>query len=285
MFEIDLALKTLVEREGSDLHVKVDSPPIARMHGELIPLEGFGQLSSEDTERAFKEIAEPRSLAEFEEDGEADFSYALGGVSRFRVNCFKQRGSISIVCRAIPFEIRSIEQLGMPDVVRQLAEEQRGIILVTGTTGSGKSTTLAAMIDHINQTRARHIVTLEDPIEYLHPDKHSIVNQREVGFDTKSFGRAMRRIDGIAPAAVFRVVQLPAERFGELMLSQIIEPGGADFWFIGEKPCDFGRGVDGIDQVFTVDGAKKSPRVFHRDRRVEFCLWKLAQKYRDMRGQ
>jgi twitching motility protein PilT len=194
MFEIDLALKTLVEREGSDLHVKVDSPPIARMHGELIPLEGFGQLGAEDTERAFKEIAEPRSLGEFEEDGEADFSYALAGVSRFRVNCFKQRGSISIVCRAIPYEIRSIDELGLPEVVRTLSEEPRGIVLVTGTTGSGKSTTLAAMIDHINRTRSRHIVTLEDPIEYLHKDKLSIVNQREVGADTKSFGRAMRRV-------------------------------------------------------------------------------------------
>src|ERR1700742_1542247 len=194
MFEIDLALKTLVEREGSDLHIKVDSPPIARMHGELLPLEGFGQLGPEDTERAFKEIAEPRSLAEFEEDGEADFSYALAGVSRFRVNCFKQRGSISIVCRAIPYEIRSIDELGLPEVVRTLAEEPRGIVLVTGTTGSGKSTTLAAMIDHINRSRARHIITLEDPIEYLHADKRSIVNQREVGSDTKGFGRAMRRV-------------------------------------------------------------------------------------------
>jgi twitching motility protein PilT len=194
MFEIDKALRTLVEREGSDLHIKVDSPPIARMHGELVPLEGFGVLSAADTEKAFHDIAEVRSLTEFEEDGEADFSYALQGVSRYRVNCFKQRGAISIVCRAIPFEIRSIEELGLPEVVQKLAEEQRGIVLVTGTTGSGKSTTLAAMIDHINRTRANHIVTLEDPIEYLHEDKASIVNQREVGADTKSFGRAMRRV-------------------------------------------------------------------------------------------
>ena len=194
MFDIASALKTLVEREGSDLHVKVDSPPIARMHGELIPLEGFGQLSAEDTEQGFRDMAEPRSVAEFEEDGEADFAYALPGVSRFRVNVFKQRGSTSIVCRAIPFEIRSIDDLGLPEVVRSLAEEARGIVLVTGTTGSGKSTTLAAMIDHINQTRARHVITLEDPIEYLHPDKRSIINQREVGSDTKGFGRAMRRV-------------------------------------------------------------------------------------------
>jgi twitching motility protein PilT len=194
MFEIASALRTLVEREGSDLHVKVDSPPVVRMHGELIALEGFGVLSAEDTEKAFRDIAEARSVVEFEEDGEADFSFALPDVSRFRVNVFKQRGAISIVCRAIPFEIRSIDELGLPDVVRDLADEQRGIVLVTGTTGSGKSTTLAAMIDHINRTRAQHIITLEDPIEYLHADKRSIVNQREVGSDTKGFGRAMRRV-------------------------------------------------------------------------------------------
>ncbi|MGA8746986.1 MAG: type IV pilus twitching motility protein PilT [Solirubrobacterales bacterium] len=194
MFDIDSALSTLVEREGSDLHIKVDSPPILRVHGQLTQLEGHPALTAEDTEKAFHDIAEVRSLTEFEEDGEADYSYAIPGLARFRVNTFKQRGSISIVCRAIPFEIRSIEALGLPQVVRTLAEEARGIVLVTGTTGSGKSTTLAGMIDHINETRGRHIVTLEDPIEYLHSDKRSIVNQREVGADTKSFGRAMRRV-------------------------------------------------------------------------------------------
>ncbi|MGB7588794.1 MAG: PilT/PilU family type 4a pilus ATPase, partial [Solirubrobacterales bacterium] len=194
MFDIDSALRTLVERGGSDLHVKVAAPPTIRLHGELMPLEGHEPLSGEDTEKAFHDIAEVRSLTEFEEAGEADFSYAIPNLSRFRVNTFKQRGETSIVCRAIPFEIRSVEELGLPDIVRKLAEEQRGIILVTGTTGSGKSTTLAAMIDHINRTRAHHIVTLEDPIEYLHEDKGSIVNQREIGSDTASFARAMRRV-------------------------------------------------------------------------------------------
>jgi twitching motility protein PilT len=194
MFEIDSALRTLVEREGSDLHVKVGAPPTVRLHGELMPLEGYQPLSAEETAQAFQNIAEPRSLAEFEEAGEADFSYALEGVSRFRVNAFKQRGTTSIACRAIPFKIRSVDELGLPPVVTTLAEEQRGIILVTGTTGSGKSTTLAAMIDHINRNQAHHIVTLEDPIEYLHEDKGSIVNQREVGSDTEGFGRAMRRV-------------------------------------------------------------------------------------------
>ena len=194
MFEIDSALRTLVERDGSDLHLKVATPPIVRLHGELSHLEGYQPLTPEETERAFHEIAEARSLTEFEEDGEADFSYSIPDLARFRVNAFKQRGSISIVCRAIPFEIRSIDALGLPEVVRSLAEESRGIILVTGTTGSGKSTTLAAMIDHINRTRSRHIVTLEDPIEYLHTDRRSIVNQREVGSDTDSFAGAMRRV-------------------------------------------------------------------------------------------
>src|SRR3954471_12295039 len=194
MFDIDSALRTLVERGGSDLHVKVGVPPTVRLHGELCPLEGCEALEPKDTEQAFHDIAEVRSLTEFEESGEADFSYAIPGLSRFRVNTFKQRGAISIVCRAIPFEIRSVDELGLPPVVTKLAEEQRGIILVTGTTGSGKSTTLAAMIDHINRTRTDHIITLEDPIEYLHEDKGSIVNQREVGSDTESFGRAMRRV-------------------------------------------------------------------------------------------
>jgi twitching motility protein PilT len=194
MFDIDSALRTLIERDGSDLHVKAGVPPTARLQGELAPLEGYQPLMPEDTEQAFRGMAEGRSVTEFEECGEADFSYSIKGLSRFRVNAFKQRGSISIVCRAIPFDIRSVDELGLPPVVTKLAEEQRGIILVTGTTGSGKSTTLAAMIDHINRNRTDHIVTLEDPIEYLHPDKNSIVNQREVGSDTESFARAMRRV-------------------------------------------------------------------------------------------
>ena len=194
MFDIDTALRALVEAGGSDLHVKVAAPPIVRVNGDLQALEGYEPLKPEDTEKAFHDIAEVRSLTEFEEDGEADFSYAIPNVARYRVNTFKQRGSISIVCRAIPYGIRTIDELGLPEIVRTLAEQPRGIVLVTGTTGSGKSTTLAAMIDHINQTRSRHIVTLEDPIEYLHRDKRAIINQREVGADTKSFARAMRRV-------------------------------------------------------------------------------------------
>jgi twitching motility protein PilT len=195
MFSIDHALRYLAEQEGSDLHVKVPAPPIVRIHGELLPIEGQPGLTAEDTERALNDILDdPRLLEEFEREGEVDFAYAIPGVSRFRVNAFRQRGSVSIACRAIPFQVRTIADLGLPPVIRELAEQPRGIILLTGTTGSGKSTTLAAMVDHINSTEARHIVTLEDPIEYQHRDKRSIINQREVGQDTESFARAMRRV-------------------------------------------------------------------------------------------
>jgi twitching motility protein PilT len=193
-FDVDAALAYVVEREGSDLHIKVDSAPIVRVFGDLWALKGTEPLSPDDTEKALHAIADERHLAEFEEHSEVDFSYELPGVSRFRVNAFRQRGAISIAMRAIPFQVRTIDDLGLPEVVRTLAEEPRGIILLTGTTGSGKSTTLAAMIDHINSTRARHIVTMEDPIEYLHRDKLSIINQREVGADTASFARAMKRV-------------------------------------------------------------------------------------------
>jgi twitching motility protein PilT len=195
MFNIESALREVVELDGSDLHIKVGSPPIVRADGQLRPLEGSEPLREEDTERALEMILRDEDRRkEFSEIGEADFAYTIRGVSRFRVNAFRQRGSVSIACRVIPYQVRTIEELALPDVIRQLAEEPRGIILLTGTTGSGKSTTLAAMIDHINSTRARHIVTLEDPIEYLHRDKESIINQREVGVDTESFARAMRRV-------------------------------------------------------------------------------------------
>jgi len=203
MFNIDDALRYLVEREGSDLHVKVPSPPIARIDGQLRPVEGIGPLEPDDTEGALRQILDdPGLLEEFDKEGEVDFAYSIPGLSRFRVNAFRQRGSVSIACRAIPFQVRTIDDLGLPPVIRRLAEEQRGIVLLTGTTGSGKSTTLAAMIDHINSTCSNHIITLEDPIEYLHLDKLSIINQREVGSDTESFGRAMRRVLRQDPDAI-----------------------------------------------------------------------------------
>ena len=194
-FRVDDALRHVVESDGSDLHLKVGAPPLIRVHGALSAIPGAEKLAPDDTEEALRTlIGALPARSEFDEEGEADFSYSIPRLSRFRVNAFRQRGSISIVCRAIPYQVRTIEDLGLPAAIRALAEERRGIILLTGTTGSGKSTTLAAMIDHINETRAEHVITLEDPIEYLHSDKRSIINQREVGSDTRSFARAMRRV-------------------------------------------------------------------------------------------
>jgi twitching motility protein PilT len=195
MFEIDECLRYLIQVEGSDLHLKVLLAPTVRVHGHLTQIEGQEPLTQDDTSAALRQIlTEPEKLEEFDKDGEVDFAYAISGLARFRVNAFRQRGSISIVCRAIPFTIRSVKDLNLPPVISELADEERGIVLLTGTTGSGKSTTLAAIVDHINQARAKHIVTIEDPIEYLHRDKKSIINQREVGFDTASFQRALRRV-------------------------------------------------------------------------------------------
>jgi twitching motility protein PilT len=195
MLDIDACLRHLVQVGGSDLHLKVPSPPLTRLDGELVPIPGFEVLTPQDTEHAvFQMLTDKDKLQEFSDEREVDFAYSIEGTGRFRVNAFHQRGAVSIVCRAIPFNIRTIDELALPSVIRDLAEEERGIILVTGTTGSGKSTTLAAMIDHMNETQSRHIVTIEDPIEFLHRDKRSILNQREVGQDTHSFKRALRRV-------------------------------------------------------------------------------------------
>jgi twitching motility protein PilT len=193
--DLHFCLGHLIDKGGSDLHLKVPAPPVMRVDGEMRPIDGLASLTPEDTERAVREMLhDPDKLHEFTEEGEVDFAYSIPGVARFRCNAFRQRGSVSIVIRAIPVSIKTIDQLRLPGVVRELAEEERGIVLLTGTTGSGKSTTLAAMIDHINSTRRRHIVTVEDPLEFLHEDKQSIINQREVGMDTGSFKRALRRV-------------------------------------------------------------------------------------------
>jgi twitching motility protein PilT len=194
-FDVKAALRYLVQAGGSDLHLKVPSPPMIRVDGELRPIDGAAPLGPEDTEHAVHEMLhDPVKLQEFTADHEVDFSFAIEGLARFRVNAFRQRGYVSLVCRAIPVSIRTIDELNLPPVIRELAEEERGIVLLTGTTGSGKSTTLAAMVDHINSTRSRHVVTIEDPIEFLHNDKRSVINQREVGMDTASFKRALRRV-------------------------------------------------------------------------------------------
>jgi twitching motility protein PilT len=195
MFDVEQALRYVIETNGSDLHMKVPSPPLIRTQGTLVAIPGAEPLTPTDTETILaKLLSNPKKLQEFAEDNEVDFSYSIPGLARFRVNAFRQRGSVSLVCRAIPVEIKSAQELLLPDVITELADEERGIILLTGTTGSGKSTTLAAIIDRINTSVAKHIVTIEDPVEFLHRDKQSIINQREVGEDTGSFARALRRV-------------------------------------------------------------------------------------------
>jgi twitching motility protein PilT len=231
MFDVKQALRKLVDKEGSDLHLKVDSQPLYRVQGDLAVDEGADTLTAEDTECALRELLSDESkLEEFAQDHEVDFSFEISEVARFRINAFLQRGVISMACRAIPHRISTIEELSLPPVVRELAEEERGIVLLTGTTGSGKSTTLAAMIDHMNFTMNKHIVTIEDPIEFVHTDKRSAINQREVGMDTSSFKRALRRVLRQDPDVILvgemrdeETVQtaLSAAETGHLVLSTI----------------------------------------------------------------
>jgi twitching motility protein PilT len=192
---VEQALEYLVTKGGSDLHLTAGSSPLVRLHGGLTPIPGTPELTAEDTQEVLDSfLSDPEKKQEFKEDNEVDFSFELDGVARFRVNAYRQRGSVSMVLRAIPFTIKTIGELDLPPVVEKLAGEERGLILVTGATGSGKSTTLASIIDHINSSASKHIVTIEDPIEFLYSNKKSIVSQREVGVDTASFGRALRRV-------------------------------------------------------------------------------------------
>jgi twitching motility protein PilT len=194
---LDIAdtLTQLVEAGGSDLCLKVGNRPLIRVDGELRWLDSTApELASADTMEVLHSILPDARMKEFETLHEIDFAHSVQNVARFRVNAYVQRGSVSMVFRVVPYAIRSLSELGMPDVIRKLAEEERGIILVTGTTGCGKSTTLAAMIEHINETAFKHIITIEDPIEYLHHDRRSAIDQREVGTDTDSFEIALRRV-------------------------------------------------------------------------------------------
>jgi twitching motility protein PilT len=194
MAEIDGLLQIMTERGSSDLHVKVGSPPAIRLNGKLVVLRDLPSLTPEQTLALAVGMMSDAQRATFEQACEADFAYSLSGVGRFRVNVFHQRGSVGMTLRRVATDRAGIEDLGLPPVIRQLADEPRGLILVTGTAGSGKTTTLAAMIDHINSTREGHIVTIEDPIEVLHQDKKCIVNQREIGIDTDSYEDALRHV-------------------------------------------------------------------------------------------
>ncbi len=192
MKDIKDLLRTAVEMKASDLHLKVGSPPIVRLYGNLTPLQSEERLTYEDTLKMSLEVMSQGQREAFKKKNDLDFAYSVPGLGRFRCNVFVQRGAVGMVFRSIPMKIPTVEELNLPKVLYKIAGYERGLILVTGATGSGKSTTLAALIDNVNINRTANIVTIEDPIEYLHRDKRGIINQREVGTDTLSFSVALR---------------------------------------------------------------------------------------------
>jgi len=233
--DINDLLRKTVENDASDLHICAGVPPIIRVYGDLINLNE-PVLTPHDCVQLAKQCLSSRMYERFLEVGEVDASYSVPGVARFRVNVFKQRGTCAIAFRAIPTEVPSIEQLGLPGLVYDLAMKQRGLVLVTGPTGHGKSTTLAAMINYINSKRRCHIVTIEDPIEYLHRHNKSIINQREIGSDTKSYANALRAVLREDPDVILIgemrdqetiATALTAAETGHLVLSTLHTVGAA----------------------------------------------------------
>jgi twitching motility protein PilT len=190
--KIDDFFTALVQREGSDLHLKVGRPPLMRIKGELLPTE-YPVIGKEEMKKLLLPMLTEMQIKKLENEREIDFSYLVEGLARFRGNIFHQMGSLGAVFRVIPVQIMTIDELKLPQVLKELIFRNQGIILVTGPTGSGKSTTLAAMIDYLNMNRSDHIITIEDPVEFVHRDKKCVINQREVGFDTRSFSEALKR--------------------------------------------------------------------------------------------
>ncbi len=228
--DINELLKKASALGASDLHIKVGSPPVIRINGELSPFPDTKRLTNDDAVKIALSVMSPAQRDMFKKKNDLDLAYSVSGLGRFRVSVFIQRGTIGLVFRVIPMKILGIEELNLPVVLKKIALEPRGMILVTGTTGSGKTTTLASMIDYINDNKTEHIITIEDPIEYLHRDKRSIVNQREVGSDTESFSKALRAALRQDPDVVlvgemrdFETIQtaLVAAETGHLVLSTL----------------------------------------------------------------
>ena len=193
MIDIDAVLKELVARRGSDLHLKVGRPPLMRLSSELLPSE-FAPLAAEDMREAILKVVGPDNLERLAHESELDSSYEIAGLARFRVNVFKERGRFSLVARVVPLTIPTIDGMGLPAVLKDIVQAAQGLVLVTGPTGSGKSTTLASLINHINETQALNMITIEDPIEFIYEDKKSVVRQRQLGTDVKSLSEALRRV-------------------------------------------------------------------------------------------
>jgi twitching motility protein PilT len=228
--DINELLKKASALRASDLHIKVGSPPVLRIFGELTPLTSEKKLAHEDAMNIALAVMTPGQAEIFKKKNDMDLAYSVPGLGRYRCNVFMQRGTVGLVFRVIPVKIPTIEELYLPEVIKKLSMEQRGLIIVTGTTGSGKSTTLAAMIDLMNSMRTEHIMTIEDPIEYLHRDKKCIINQREIGSDTESFSKALRQALRQDPDIIlvgemrdFETIQtsLVAAETGHLVLSTL----------------------------------------------------------------
>lgn len=228
--DINELLKKAHSLQASDLHIKVGSPPILRIFGELTPLTSENKVAHEDAIKLAMSVMNPGQAEVFKKKNDIDLAYSVPGLGRFRCNIFRQRGTVGLVFRVIPTRIPTIDELNLPEVIKKISMEQRGLILVTGTTGSGKSTTLASIIDQINSMRTEHIMTIEDPIEYLHRDKKSIINQREIGGDTESFSKALRQALRQDPDIIlvgemrdFETIQtsLVAAETGHLVLSTL----------------------------------------------------------------
>jgi len=228
--DINELLKKASALQASDLHIKVGSPPVLRIFGELTPLTSEKRLAHEDAMKIALAVMTPGQAEIFKKKNDIDLAYSVPGLGRYRCNIFMQRGTVGLVFRVIPIKIPTIDELYLPEVIKKLSMEQRGLIIVTGTTGSGKSTTLAAMIDLMNSMRTEHIMTIEDPIEYLHRDKKCIINQREIGSDTESFSKALRQALRQDPDIIlvgemrdFETIQtsLVAAETGHLVLSTL----------------------------------------------------------------
>jgi twitching motility protein PilT len=253
MANLHQLLKAMIEKGGSDLHITTSSPPQLRIDGKLQPLK-MPPLSPPETKQLCYSVLTDAQKHKFEETNELDLSFGVRGLSRFRANVFMQRGAVAGAFRAIPYKIKTFEELGLPKVISELTKKPRGLILVTGPTGSGKSTTLATIIDKINTERQEHIVTIEDPIEYLHPHKSCVVNQREVGADTSSFKNALKYILRQDPDVVLLGEMRDLETI-EAALT-VAETGHLAFATLHTNSC-----VQTINRVVEVFPAYQQPQV------------------------
>ena len=261
-FNFKAVLQQMVQLNASDVHLKVGRPPVLRVNGDLRTLD-MPALRPEDLKQLAEQIMTPRQVKEFTENKEADFAIGVPGIGRFRVNVFQQRGTVAYALRAVPYQVRTVEELNLPPVVTEIAMRPRGLVLVTGITGSGKSTALAAMVQHINENRNANVITIEDPIEFLHRDNQSNINQREVGMDTGSFSAALRRVLRQDPDVIL---------IGEIRDLETLE--------VALKAADTGHLV--FSTLHTTDAAQTINRVIsfyapHQQNEVRFMLSSALQ--------